>query len=289
MKKEKKSWKDQYLIDNRRIFIEKSNTYVECYFFHSKIASSDLVIICHGTGNDALYPNQSFIQNLVNNGVSVFSFDLDGHGRNSTTILDSNHFIECLERIWGYFWFNHKKYRIHLFGYSIGSLVVLKTLSSNLRQHITSAILVATPIFVEKVVPSLLCEVKQIFSKQIWRQVGYYDHWYELIPAIGTFKRTQYPIRILEKPSGFLFYKDKIKSIIKNFNIANICKDIDLPIMICYGEYDKISPPLHAAYLKEKLSKAVVIKIDSANHFTTMLDHQIEISTIKWIKSYRKV
>src|SRR5690242_3579398 len=45
------------------------------------------VVAAHGAGNDALYPQLALFKALVERGMEVFSFDVDGHGAASTTVF----------------------------------------------------------------------------------------------------------------------------------------------------------------------------------------------------------
>src|SRR4051812_29531531 len=50
-------------------------------------AASRRVVVAHGAGNDALFPQVALFRALCAAGCEVFSFDLDGHGAGSTTMF----------------------------------------------------------------------------------------------------------------------------------------------------------------------------------------------------------
>ena len=101
------------------------------------------IIFAHAWGYDALFPNLSLFFELLTHGYGVFSFDLDGHGTESSTFLHTDHFPSALDDALKQLEapYNH----CHLIGFSLGGALVLHQLSQH-SNTFCSATVISTPI-----------------------------------------------------------------------------------------------------------------------------------------------
>ena len=89
------------------------------YFFKSK-KSAETVVFAHATGNDNLFPQMPLFLNILKNGFNVLTFDLDGHGAQSTTILEKTNFWGSIDRAVEFLKREYDIKSFHLMGQSLG-------------------------------------------------------------------------------------------------------------------------------------------------------------------------
>ena len=238
-----------------------------------------IVFFAHGTGNSSLFPVIDLFMNLINRGYGVYAFDLDGHGLNSTTLLQLESIETCIDdAVTDLMSLSDRKLKIHLLGHSLGGCLILHFLK-NCRIEMTSIIVVSSPLKVTFRLNGLINEMVSPFKWSIHHQRSHYGFW-GLIPAIGPFKRSSFPLRI--DPGHQIFYPRLVSTIISGLNFLS-SNEIDIPILLVYGRKDMIAPVSHGEKIAQQFRHGEMMVVEKGNHFTTFIDQLTTDQIIKWL------
>ncbi|MDD9951435.1 MAG: alpha/beta fold hydrolase [Zetaproteobacteria bacterium] len=243
-----------------------------------------LIIFCHGTGNDAFYPFISLFIQLLRQGNNILTFDLDGHGYFSTTHLRPQEFHTCLDRLLDQLSFDITPYQVHMVGHSLGGIPALHSASQPRKRPCTSLTLVTTPLDLTHLKSVPWYELMSLLSPSLWRQLQFYTP-YELLPAIGNFKRHTYPVRT-ECINHALGYVNQVAQILNTQRTLALCKTVKAPVLLCYGKWDCIAPYIHGKQVHQQLTHSQLHLSATGTHFTTLLSPRVEASIQKWIQTW---
>lgn len=279
---------------NRNDFLHTSTSYsrfgnadsVIANYYCSKQSTDTLIILLHGGGNDALYPAVGFIKEILNIGYQVLTFDIDGHGKKSTSIYQSDSLLNCLNS----FFANNDSYicnkKVFLVGYSLGGAVMLNSLP-NLENKVEGAVAISVPLKLEienEATSELLC----VFKGAFYRQVKHYGV-YGLLPALGSFKRQNYPIRIKENVDKNLEpWKNYTNYFSESFNKMHLLESVQIihiPLLIIGGEKDKIAPVSHLKELSSFNKNSKLVILNGETHLTTFMSKSTEQEIFNWIRT----
>jgi pimeloyl-ACP methyl ester carboxylesterase len=241
------------------------------YFFNTESAISTVVFV-HATGNDSLFPQLALYLNLLRNGYNVFCFDLDGHGLESTTVLNKNHIWQSLDSAVETLKSSYNVDEFHLIGQSLGAAISLEYAS---RNYLKSLTLVSMPLSVSVNFQSFLGETSSLFNPAFIRHLFNYGL-AEALPAIGTFKRDKYPVRLAEDTYNYIEY---VKEIIESSDLISLSKLVSCPVLISTGSRDFIAKTEDAKRLFESIKQPTLIEV-SETHFTTLFSKDTEAAIL---------
>ncbi len=231
--------------------------------FHVSTAKA-LVVFAHGTGNDHIFTMQSLFERLLDEGYAIFSFDLPGHGEESSTLLSRESFwsashslSESIKRE------NQKNLPLIALAYSLGGLFLLNV-AHQASLNFQQIILLSVPIRV-KISPSFLCqEALSFFSKAFYRQWQNYS-WQEALPAFGPFRREDFPIRL--DPSIKEDYPQFVGKLFEERPPHKLLASLTCPSLLVLGQRDKLAPPSDSVHWRSLSPKLKLVVVDRANHF----------------------
>jgi len=254
---------------------ESRTTY---HLFHPGLAFSGTVtVLFHGTGNDALFCWEYLILDLLKTGRAVFTFDLPGHGRESSTILSEASFARAasfLPRLLPKLFDNLKE--AEAIGYSLGALAALQQISDRAMPW-RALVLMAVPEQVELSAAFLVNEALSFFRKSWWQQLLRFG-WDASFPAFGTVRRARFPIRLDQDIR--MSYPDFVDKIFKNRNVKEELKKLSVPILLLYGTRDSLA----TAEYGQSLGKTCE-RIQGANHFLLPLAEETRKVLVGWLIS----
>ena len=251
-------------------------------------SGEDAVVYLHGTGNDALYPQISLFLKLMSHGFQVLSIDLDGHGVHSTTKLNPEKLGYCLHELLARKEYLPPNARLHLIGQSLGGGVVLNYLAKHTDPRVCSATVISTPLHLSQLSSFPYRELSSVFRGSLIRQFPFYG-FYHLMPALGSFKRKLYPIRLEghggKKHKAFSY----VAAVSEAFDLMRLrekASQIKLPVLLCYGEGDHIASSSHGRIFHHLIPGSRLILIDGETHFTTLFAKITEENIVHWIKQW---
>lgn len=265
--------------------ISPNNQRAEFLFFKPQ-ATRGIVLFAHGTGNDKIFPQVQLFQGLLQAGFAVFTFDLGGHGRHATTQLDlhSEETVNIAMKTLRQLQQAHGiPPRLHLTGYSLGGHLVLNYLSQYpTERDIVSAAVIAVPQQVSLSLLTGLKELRTFLDPVFWRSATFYGLW-DLIPALGPFKRRLYPVRLEGSGRGSLSYMKVVKDIIEQGSIPRPLSRIQKPVLGIFGGRDAIADCEAGHEMIKGLSAGSYHCCAERTHFTVLLSEETIATVIQWI------
>jgi len=248
-----------------------------------------LVVVAHATGNDKYFTFIELFRLMHEERLDIFAFDLDGHGRQSTHLLSGSAVESMLqEAIAAARRFNIDA-PLHLLGQSLGALLILHLLQKGDTGAgpIRSAVLLSSPIR------------GRIERRRLWREcllalkpswhaaIQIYGAW-GLLPAVGPFKRSLYPMRFgPDHPeSGIAAYISFVDELVQRFQIGKRPIDGTTPCLLLYGEDDALTPPTQATEIKGSLRPPSQVQVvQGETHFTLPLSSKCHAQVRAWLRA----
>ena len=247
-----------------------------------------LVVILHATGNDLYFPFLQLFRLLISRGYSVFSLDLDGHGLGSTHVLSRAHLDSMLPEALVQARRCLAVGPLYLFGQSLGALLCLRFLAQMpaTEAPVAGAVLLSTPVSGRISARPMLGELHAAVSPTFWRAAADYGYW-GLLPAIGPFKRQQYPLRFAPGEGGLAVaaYAGFVDDLVQASQPLLPAATQRVPCLMLYGSLDALTPPQQAATLAAQLepSSACVV-VAGETHFTLVLSSKCLERVLVWIE-----
>ena len=267
---------------------EVAGGYTVAYRF-SPARPRGLVVVAHGAGNDALFSFPSLFKALLERDFAIFTFDLDGHGRGSTTRFASSSIASALpaalEQARSGRW---AMLPTHLIGVSFGGSLVLAALPE-LRETAASAALISVPRRVQfsprSVLAELLGPALPLTALRQREHVG----WGGLIPSFGPFKRDLYPLRLEHLANGAFGYVDVLNEALERLDLFAAAEHVRTPVLLVYGTRDRLVPPEQGRALAERIPHAELLRIDGGTHLTTPFATETVERVRGWLEKYTPV
>jgi pimeloyl-ACP methyl ester carboxylesterase len=238
------------------------------------------VLFIHGTGNDLIYPSITLYKFLFNEGIRICAFDLDGHGQKSTTLFSEENVATFLS--WSIE--RTKEFSsdpLFVIGHSLGGTLALAYAAEE-SKDLQGLILISAPLKLSANLPSLAMEALSCFRKSIWQERKTYGI-LGILPAIGPFKRSSYPIRLKNKDSHYVF---QVSKTIKRLSKSETLDSISCPILLIYGTSDYLVPKSNATEIQNKVRESESFLINGATHFSTIFESVIPEKISNFIRAH---
>lgn len=242
--------------------------------------SGTVTVLFHGTGNDALFCWENLILDLLKTGRAVFTFDLPGHGRSSSTILSEASFAQAgsllpnlLPKLLPHF------KETEAIGYSLGALAALQQVLGQTMPW-RSLALMAVPAKVELSAAFLASEALSFFRKGWWSQLLGFG-WDASFPAFGAVRRARFPMRL--HPDIRMSYPAFVSEIFKIKNLKEELKKLSVPILLLYGTRDRLATAEYGQSMGESCEL-----IQGANHFLLPLVPETRKVLVNWLISRQR-
>ena len=233
------------------------------------------------------YPGCLLISHLIQNNCAVLSFDLDGHGRNSTTELSSNNFKNCLSDKWAWIREEANGRKIFLLGHSLGGTLALSTTLSNALK-VNGVIGIGCPFNLKT--PGLIAMLKEVYqsiSPEFFTNLSYFSP-KTLLPAIGRFKRDEFPIRLDRSFHPHENYVEVVQKVICELTPRSHTLS-HTPILLILGAQDSIAPPTNALKWLDFYRGGEYLILQRTTHFLLAFRQKTATQIIGWInKEARK-
>ena len=242
-------------------------------------SSKGTVFFLHGFGNDSLFPQSQIFAELLKNHWSIVSYDLDGHGRQSSTELVINRcadsLLDCIKH------FEHMPRPWHIVGYSFGACHIVKVANQNFLKpfDFKSSILIAMPIIIDLGVRDLMTEIAGLVKPAIWAHRKFYGA-LGPIPAFGKFRRQDFPIRWAQNQS---FGGESFVEQFQIWDMTEFAKSLELPTLIICGSEDGVARPRHMQDFLRQLPTGEVNIINKETHLSVLFSEKLTQAMLQWL------
>lgn len=228
------------------------------------------LLAVHGAGNDAFFSLTGLFAALLEAGVEVFTFDLDGHGRNSDTVLEMERVGEAVPaalEAWGG---PPGGAPIHGLGISLGGALLLHSLP-RLSSTFAGATLVCAPLRIELSARSIVNEVGLSMVRTVARE----RRWFGLtglLPSFGPFGRDRYPLRLADTPGpGAFGYVPVINRLLERLDLLAAARRVSVPVTVVQGGRDRLVPVEQARAIAAALPRSELVVHPRETHLTAPL------------------
>ncbi len=254
-----------------------------------------LILFVHGAGNDALFPQVHLFKRLLLRDFEIFSFDLDGQGRKSTTVFSIEGLTgaveqaldvalaECGESV------SMLNKGVHVIGASLGGALTLKSLPG-LSHRVSSAVILAAPMSLGSLW-NALPEALAVFHPSVYKHWTTYKPW-QLTPSFGVFGRERYPVRLdgdiygstpaVERILGFT-YLTHIRRLLNSLELDKMASSIQLPVLLIYGGLDRLAPAAHGRYLHGMIQRSKFVCLKRHGHFSMPFSERLLDEIVTWL------
>lgn len=239
------------------------------------------VLVVHGAGNDALFSLTGIFAELLARGLEVVTFDVDGHGRHSTTRLSyesARTAVTAALTEWG----GPPDGRpLHVVGISLGGSLLLHALPA-LGTRVTSATLICAPLRVELSWRTIGRELGVPMLRTLWRERSRFGLT-GLIPSFGPFRRDVYPLRLATAPPpGAFGYVAVLNSILERLDLPSAAAATAAPVLLVYGDRDLLVPTTQARLLASRLPSRELMILPGETHLSTPLARATAERLTRW-------
>jgi len=246
------------------------------------------VVAAHGAGNDALYPLVALFKALVDRGVEVFSFDIDGHGAASTTVFIPETVPTALAAAVDRAERGRPALPLHLLGHSFGGSLVLHALATDAVPHALSGIAISAPVSIDLTPRVAVGELLGFFHPATLRQREHYGVW-GIVPAVGPLKRRAYPIRGAARPGAPFAYVAAIRALLARLELAEAAAEVRVPVLLVYGGGDRLVPSAQGRLLAERIPTAELLEVPGATHWSTAFATPAVARAAAWVDAHAAV
>jgi alpha-beta hydrolase superfamily lysophospholipase len=243
------------------------------------------VVAVHGAGNDALYPQLALFQALLERGVEVFAFDVDGHGAGSSTVFDPEVVPTCVAAAVEQAERGRPPLPLHLVGHSFGGSLLLGALAEGAVPRAESAVVVSSPISIALDARTAFAELRGFLRPATLGQRRHYG-WWGMVPAAGPLKRRAYPIRGAAEPGAPFAYVAAIQQLLARLELERAASAVDLPILLVYGAGDRLVPVGQGRRLAELIPGSELLEVPGGTHWSTAFAEPAVAQAAEWIGAH---
>ncbi len=238
---------------------------VEAHYIGKPSENRPVIFFLHGFGSDAFYPYVHMFRRWLDAGFNIFTFDLDGHGRNSSSTLDSETIAECMADAFSEFIKRYQAPHIFVVGHSFGGAIVIQNLNYLLTYGVKATAIISTPTHAKVIWPLVGRELTlSAMDARVRQWFDQYD-WWDFVPPFGPFKRGEMPVRLKKKAPGFKMYAfvDQMLS-----DLTSVSGPCPVPTLLIYGSEDRVASKECYEGLLRRLPGTQGAVVQNATHLT---------------------
>jgi len=240
-----------------------------------------VLVVAHGAGNDALFAFPGTFKRFLAAGWEVFTFDMDGHGRDSTTVLGADSVGTAVPDAISRARAGRDGIPLHAFGVSLGGALMLHALAAQ-KAGVDTAALACAPLRIRFSLRNVLGEFRPPMLRTLLQQRPHSGLW-GMVPSFGPVKRAVYPLRLAAARNGAFGYVDALNDLLEALELPSAATRLRMPVLLAYGTCDRIVPPEQGLLLARTIPDADLMLIPGATHLTTPFDHRFAARLDRWL------
>lgn len=245
------------------------------------------ILVVHGAGNDAFFSLTGLFAELLAARFELFTFDVDGHGRHSTTRLShesARTVVTAALEAWGA---PRDGLPLHTIGISLGGSLLLHA-HPELDPRVASATLLCAPVRVELTWRTIRREIGLPMLRTVWRGRSRFGLT-GLIPSFGPFRRDLYPLRLAtQPPPGGFGYVQVLNSVLDSLDLTAAAAATETPVLLVYGARDLLVPPSQGRVLASRLANGELLILPNESHLSAPLAPLALARLADWLDSHQR-
>lgn len=255
------------------------------YRFSPQGEAQRVLFALHGAGNDALFGWIGLFKRELLRASEIFTFDLPGHGRSSTSEFVAEAVADALETALDDCAPPDRPVPVHAIGVSLGGSLLLATLP-RIEARLRSAALLVAPLRINLTPLSFLSELRPSAFHLLWREQENYGLT-GLIPSFGPFKRDVYPLRLNEPPGpGPFGYVETLNRGLERLRLEDAARHATLPTLLVYGALDRVVPIEQGRRLAKLIPRAELMQVDGGTHLSTPMHERVLGRFHEWVRQW---
>lgn len=243
------------------------------------------VLVAHGAGNDAVFPLLELFRACLRAGCEVFAFDVDGHGRGSTTVFAPGSVRTALSAAADAAERGGPPLPLHLVGHSLGGSLVLDALASGGWNRAASAVVLSAPVDLRIGARTVVGEVGGFFTRAVLAQREHYG-WWGLLPAFGPVKRAAYPFRRADADGRAWSYVSAVRRLLGEMRLEERVASIAVPTLLIYSRADRLVPHTDGERLAARMPAARLLSLDGATHYSVPFAREAVDAALGWMDAH---
>lgn len=243
------------------------------------------VLLVHGAGNDALFALVGLAKELLVRGYALVAFDLDGHGRASTTRFSPDTIGGAIPAALERARQGDPALPTHAIGVSLGGTLLLHALGGSLADAFASAVAVSAPLQIRFGWDAALNELRPALLGAAAAQRRHLG-WWGMVPAFGPVKRGTYPLRLAQAAPGRFGYIAELNRALAKLDPLATAPLVRTPTLLLYGDADRLVPPEQGEALAAAIPDAELIRLPGATHLTAPVEMAATQAIAGWLGSH---
>jgi pimeloyl-ACP methyl ester carboxylesterase len=240
-----------------------------------------LVLVTHGAGNDALFAFTGLFKKILAAGFEIFTFDMDGHGRASSTTFSYPAVCSCTADALRHALAGRGRLPFHCLGVSLGGAILLHGLQDPLAAA-ASAVLVSAPLQIRFSLGRVVNELRPILLDTLIRNRHEGGIW-GMVPSFGPVKRDLYPLRVADPRPGAFGYVEALNAVLSRMELPAAAARAAVPTLLAYGSADRIVPPEQGILLDRELPSSELLLVRGGTHLATVFDQAAVARSLEWM------
>lgn len=242
-------------------------------------------VVAHGAGNDAVYLLLELFRALLAAGVEVFSFDVDGHGRGSTTVFDPEAVRGAVAAAVAEAERDRPALPLHLAGHSLGGALVLDALAGGSVPHARSAAALSAPLELRLGARTALSELWGFLRPATLGQREHFGLW-GLVPAFGPVKRAAFPFRRRAAEGGAWGYVGTVRALLAAMRLEARAAAIRTPTLLVYSRGDRLAGDGDGRRLAAAIPGAELLCLERPSHYGLVFHPTAVARTAEWMAAH---
>jgi alpha-beta hydrolase superfamily lysophospholipase len=278
-----REWMDARGMRHRRILYERpaAGGTTVAYRLSPADEPRGVVLVAHGAGNDALFAFTGLFKRILRAGLEVFTFDMDGHGRSSTTRFSFPAILDCSRAALAHALEGRAGVPYHCLGVSLGGAILLHGLAGPLAGA-ASAVLVSAPLRIHFSVGRVVNELRPVLLRTLLRNRHEAGIW-GMVPSFGPVKRDLYPLRLGDPRPGAFGYVEALNEVLARMRLVRAAAGAGPSVLLAYGTADRVVPAEQGILLERTLPSSELILVRGGTHLGTVFDDEVVARSLRWM------
>lgn len=251
---------------------------------------SQVLILLHATGFDALYPHVLHIRECFKANIAILAMDLPGHGAQSQGLLTEEALFQapslarqCAGEIFG-----AQLKTVSGLGLSLGGALLAYDAACGPKTESPkwhAIAVVAAPCHLR----NSSFYMRELISpwQKPWREASEHYSLWEKFPSFLSFKRQAYPIRLADSVSYLMKIDQVLRSASRALALGEATQHpMATPSFFLYSRGDRVAPVDHGRIWASRFRDPVFTEVEALTHFNLLLSQEGAKAVCQFLENF---